>query len=96
MAIFLSFAALSNSAIKKTFHMHFNSRNVISPSKTWSNVIKNSAVHCDLSFSFGKVAPKAINKLSRNYFYDKITPTVEPIAASVNRTVGSNFIYTRG
>ena len=49
-----------------------------------------------MSFSFGKVAPKAIDDFKRNYFYNKITPTVEAISTSVNRTVGSNFIYTRG
>ena len=59
-------------------------------------MIKISTVHRDLNFSFGKVSPKAINNFKRNYFYDKITPAVEAIAASVNQTVGRNFIYTRG
>ena len=57
--------------------------------------MKISAVYPDLNFPFGKVAPKAINNFKRNYFYDKTTPTVEAIAASVNQTAGRNFIYTR-
>ena len=44
-----------------------SSRNVIRPpSKPWSNVIKISAVHHDLGFSFGKVPPKALNNFKRN------------------------------
>ena len=53
--------------------------------------MKISAFHRDLSFSFGKMAPKAINNFERNYFKNKITPT-PAVATSVNRTVGSNFI----